>query len=321
MAKAVKTRPNDPCWCGSGMKFKRCHAPEQDPGSLARVATRPVRPGRISPVRYVPREIARPDYIALGGEPGPAPIELVKTPDQIERMRHACRAAAKVLERVGIQVLPGVTTDSLDVVAHDECVRLGGYPSTLGYRGYPKSITTSINEVICHGIPDSRPLAEGDIVNCDVSVFLDGMHGDCSATYLVGDVDPEHRRLVSVTQECLRLGIEQVRPGVAVREIGRAIEQHATAHGFGVVKAFVGHGVGESFHMEPQVPHYYEPQATFELRAGMTFTIEPMITAGTWRHLMWEDGWTAVTADGRRTAQFEHTVLVTPDGGEILTRV
>ncbi len=234
-------------------------------------------------------------------------------------MRNACRAAREVLGRVGKAVAPGVTTDELDALAHDSYVELGGYPSTLGYMGYPKSICTSVNEVICHGIPDDRPLEEGDIVNCDVTIFLDGMHGDCSATFPVGDVDEDSRRLLQVTHECLLLGVDAVRPGGPVNEIGKAIERHAVRHGFGVVRAFTGHGIGSRFHMEPQVPHYFEPRATTPMEPGMTFTIEPMITMGTWRHRMWDNEWTAVTADLRRTAQFEHTVLVTEQGAEILT--
>jgi methionyl aminopeptidase len=178
-----------------------------------------------------------------------------------------------------------------------------------------------VNEVICHGIPDDRALRAGDIVNLDVTIFLDGVHGDTNATFLVGHVDPESRRLVEVTRECLDLGIEAVRPGRPISDIGAAIEAHATEHGFGVVRAFVGHGIGTQFHTEPQVPHHYEPAATTIMEPGMTFTIEPMITLGTWRHVMWNDGWTAVTADLRRTAQFEHMLVVTADGAEVLTRL
>jgi methionyl aminopeptidase len=214
-----------------------------------------------------------------------------------------------------------VTTDELDAIAHEECIRRGGYPSPLGYNGFPKSLCTSINEVICHGIPDSTVLKDGDIVNCDVTIYLNGVHGDTNATFLVGDVDAESRRLVEVTRECLDHGIAAVRPGAQLREIGRAIQAHAEGNGYGVVRAFVGHGIGRSFHSDPQVYHYDNPAAKTILEPGMTFTIEPMITIGDWRHELWDDGWTAVTVDRSRTAQFEHMLVVTDTGAEILTTV
>ena len=313
---------NDLCWCGSGRRYKRCHRlVDVDP---ARAATRPapaahrVRPGVLSPRRDVPVEIARPDY-AETGEPQSREPSRPKSPETLERMRRAGRAAAEVLALVGGAAQPGVTTDDLDAIAHEECLRRGGYPSPLNYHGFPKSLCTSINEVICHGIPDSTTLRDGDIVNCDVTIFLDGVHGDTNATFLVGAVDEESQRLVRVTRECLDRGIAVVRPGAEVRDIGRAIQDHAESHGYGVVRAFVGHGIGSTFHGEPQIPHYYDRSNRTELRPGMTFTIEPMITMGDWRHELWDDGWTAVTVDGRRTAQFEHTVAVTEDGAEVLT--
>ncbi len=301
-------KSNDACWCGSGRKYKRCHKASQAP----------LRPGRISARRTVPDGIPRPDY-AETGEPGQWTEPLVRPPDVIERMRPACRAAAEVLEVVGAAVRPGVTTDDLDALAHEEIIARGAYPSPLNYHGFPKSLCTSVNEVICHGIPDDRALVDGDIVNLDVTVYLDGVHGDTNATFLVGEVDEESRRLVAVTQECLLEGIAAVRPGRPISDIGAAIEAHAHAAGYGVVRAFVGHGVGRQFHGPPHVPHHYDPSATTVIRPGMTFTIEPMITLGTWRHVMWDDGWTALTADKRRTAQFEHTLLVTDTGAEILT--
>jgi methionyl aminopeptidase len=301
-------RSNDPCWCGSRRKYKRCHgAPE------ARV-----RPGSVTPMRSVPSAIPRPDY-AESGELVRRPEPAVKSPDTIERMRKAGRAAAEVLRVVGAAVAPGVTTEELDVLAHDTYIALGGYPSTLNYRGYPKSVCTSVNEVICHGIPDDRALRDGDIVNIDVTIFLDGVHGDTSATYLVGDVASPVRRLVTVTAECLDAGIAAVRPGQLLSAIGAAIEAHAHRNGLGVVRTFVGHGIGEQFHTEPSVPHYFEPRASTVLEPGMVFTIEPMITIGSPREQIWDDGWTAVTSDGSPTAQFEHTVLVTDAGVEILT--
>jgi methionyl aminopeptidase len=246
---------------------------------------------------------------------------MVKRADIIERVRRAGLVAAEVLAVTGAAAAPGVTTDELDAIGHQAYLDRGAYPSTLNYHGYPKSICTSVNEVICHGIPDDRALQDGDIVNIDVTAFLDGVHGDCSAMFLVGDVDEESRRLVQVTRECRDLGISAVRPGRPVSDIGRAIEDHAHAHGYGVVRTFIGHGIGETFHTAPNIPHYFNPDATTVLEPGMIFTVEPMITVGTWREKMWDNGWTAVTADGRRTAQFEHTVLVTDDGVEILTPV
>ncbi len=212
-----------------------------------------------------------------------------------------------------------MTTDELDAIAHEECLRRGGYPSPLGYQGFPKSLCTSINEVICHGIPDSTVLRDGDIVNCDVTIYLGGVHGDTNATFLVGTVDEDSRRLVQVTRECLQVGIDAVRPGRPVRDIGRAIQAHAEGQGLGVVRAFVGHGIGRSFHSDPQIYHYDNPMARQEMLEGMTFTIEPMITLGDWRHEMWDDNWTAVTVDRSRTAQFEHTLVVTAAGAEVLT--
>jgi methionyl aminopeptidase len=244
---------------------------------------------------------------------------MVKSPEVIARMRIAGRVAAEVLAETGAAVDAGVTTDTLDAICHDACIRRGAYPSPLNYNGFPKSLCTSVNEVICHGIPDDRPLQDGDIVNLDVTVFLDGVHGDTNATFLVGEVDEASRRLVTVTSECLGLGIDAVRPGRPISDIGQAIEAHASRHRYGVVRTFVGHGIGEQFHAEPSVPHYFAPSANTRMQPGMTFTIEPMITVGTWRERLWPDRWTAVTADGRRTAQFEHTLLVTDDGAEVLT--
>jgi methionyl aminopeptidase len=234
-------------------------------------------------------------------------------------MRRACRAAAEVMREGARALAPGVTTDEIDRVVHEAYVARGGYPSTLNYHGFPKSLCTSVNEVILHGIPDTRPLEPGDIVNLDVTIFLDAVHGDCSATYAVGELDAASERLVRVTRECLELGIAAVRPGRPVNVIGKAIEAHASKHGYGVVRAFCGHGIGEDFHMEPQVLHYFEPAATEPIEEGMFFTVEPMLTMGATDHVIWPDGWTAVTADGLRSAQFEHTVHVARDGAEILT--
>jgi methionyl aminopeptidase len=310
---------NDPCWCGSGKKYKKCH---EQGDLLGATATRPLRrrrllPGTVTPARSVPASIPRPEY-AGGGEPRLS-LKDVKSPDELARQRRACQAAARALRVAGEAVAVGVTTDALDEIAHAEIIRLGGYPSPLGYRGFPKSLCTSVNEVICHGIPDSRPLEDGDIVNLDVTVFLDGMHGDCSGTWLVGEVDDGGRKLVRVARECLERGISAVHPGRPVSDIGKAIEAHSSRHGYGVVRAYCGHGIGDAFHTALQIPHHFERGARRLMEEGMTFTIEPMITEGTWEDLLWDDGWTAVTADGLRTAQFEHTILVTAAGAEILT--
>jgi methionyl aminopeptidase len=305
---ALALRANDPCWCGSGRKFKRCH----------KASTDHIRPGRVSPARPVPADIPVPSYAETGTAVRRAESH-VRPPEVVERMRRAGRAAAEVLQIVGAAVAPGVTTDELDALCHDQCIRRGGYPSPLNYGAFPKSLCTSVNEVICHGIPDDRALIDGDIVNLDVTIFLDGVHGDTNATFAVGTIDEGSAELIRVTRECLERGIAAVSPGRPIRDIGRAIQAHAEGRGYGVVRAFVGHGIGEQFHSDLQIPHYDDPRATTVIEPGMTFTIEPMITMGSWQHQLWSDGWTAVTVDRRRTAQFEHTLLVTDDGAEILT--
>ncbi len=305
---AILPQANDPCWCGSGRKYKRCH--RKDEGR--------VLPGVVSPMRTVPAEIARPPY-ADTGDVSAWDEPRVKSPDVIERMRHAGQVAAEILRLTGEFLRPGITTDEVDEYCHNLYLERGAYPSTLNYHGYPKSLCTSANEVICHGIPDSRVIQDGDIMNLDVTAYIGGVHGDTNATFFVGDVDAASRELVRVTEECMWKGIEAVKPGRPISDIGRAIEDHAKAYRYGVVKAFVGHGIGEQFHTDIQVLHYYDSRSSMIMRPGMTFTIEPMIALGTWQHRMWDDGWTAVTADGKRTAQFEHTCLVTDDGVDVLT--
>jgi methionyl aminopeptidase len=301
--------PNDRCWCGSELKYKKCH----------RLRDEPVKRGTIGPDRPVPDDIPRPPYIANGGKPPTRSERLVKSPETIAAMRKAGLAAGEVLDAVAAAVAPGVTTDELDAVAHDAYIARGGYPSPLHYRGFPKSVCTSVNEVICHGIPNDQVLRDGDIVNVDVTIYLDGVHGDTNATFAVGDIDPRSRLLMDVTRECLGLGIAAVKPGAETREIGAAIQKHAENEGFGVVRTFCGHAIGREFHGDLSIPHYDEPRAVTVLEPGMTFTIEPMITMGSWRERIWPDGWTAVTADGLRTAQYEHTLVVTDDGAEVLT--
>ena len=276
-----------------------------------------LRPGRISPARQVPAQIKRPEYVGRRfpkiGEPN------VKDAETIEAMRVAGRIAAQALAEVGREVEPGITTDELDRIGHEFLCDHGAYPSTLGYRGYPKSLCASINEVICHGIPDDTVVEDGDIVNIDITAFIGGVHGDTNATFLAGDVDEESRLLVERTQEATMRGIKAVAPGRALNVIGRVIESYARRFGYGVVRDFTGHGIGTTFHSGLIVPHFDDPDVDVEMEPGMTFTIEPMLTLGTIEYDMWPDGWTAVTRDRQRTAQFEHTVLVTADGHEILT--
>ena len=283
-------------------------------------STAPLRPGTISPRRSVPGDVARPHYVdAKPGTPADYDDPMVKDPDTIARMRAAGRIAGDAIIEVGKHVAPGVTTDELDRIGHEFIISRGAYPSTLGYKGYPKSLCTSVNEVICHGIPDDRKLRDGDIVNVDVTIYLNGVHGDTNATFPVGVVDERSALLMIVTRECLGRAIDVVKPGALTHEIGAAIQTHAESEGFGVVRTFCGHAIGKEFHGDLSIPHYDEPRALTVLEPGMTFTIEPMITMGSWRERIWPDGWTAVTADGLRTAQYEHTLVVTEDGAEVLT--
>jgi methionyl aminopeptidase len=274
--------------------------------------------GTLSPEREVPKDIERPEYV---GRKAPTPYTgpEVKDADTIERMRLAGRIAADALVEVARNIAPGVTTDALDRIGHEYMCDHGAYPSTLGYRGFPKSLCTSINEVICHGIPDSTLLQDGDIVNVDITAFIGGVHGDTDATYLVGEVDEESRLLVERTEEAMMRAIKAVAPGRTLNVVGRVIESYAKRFGYGVVRDFTGHGIGTAFHTGLVVPHYDDPRADLVLETGMTFTIEPMLTLGTIDYDIWSDGWTVVTKDRKRSAQFEHTVLVTPTGSEILT--
>jgi len=276
-----------------------------------------LQPGRLSPQRSVPAAIRRPEYVGKRaprlGEPD------VKDAQTIDRMRVAGRIAAQALEEVGRHVVPGVTTDELDRIGHEFLTGQGAYPSTLGYRGYPKSLCTSVNEVICHGIPDDTVIADGDIVNIDITAFIGGVHGDTNATFLAGAADEESRLLVERTREAMMRGIRAVAPGRPLNAIGRVIESYARRFGYGVVRDFTGHGIGATFHSGLVVPHFDDPAVCLVMEPGMTFTIEPMLTLGTIDYDIWPDGWTVVTADRKRTAQFEHTLVVTADGYEILT--
>ena len=275
-------------------------------------------PGVLSPQRAVPASIERPEYVGRRGPErftGPE----VKDADTVARMRVAARVAAQALQEVGRHVRPGVTTDELDEVGHDFLVAAGAYPSTLGYKGFPKSLCTSVNEVICHGIPDSTVVNDGDIVNIDITAYIGGVHGDTNATFLAGNVDDESRLLVERTYEAMMRGVRAVAPGRAINVVGRVIESYARRFGYGVVRDFTGHGIGTAFHSGLVIPHFDDPRATTVMEPGMTFTIEPMLTLGTYDYEIWDDAWTVVTADRRRSAQFEHEVLVTQDGVEILT--
>jgi methionyl aminopeptidase len=277
-----------------------------------------VAPGVVSPLRPVPESIPRPEYV---GRPGPARFtgSPLKDAETIERMRVAGRIAAQAMAEVAAHIAPGVTTDELDRIGHEFLVDHGAYPSTLGYKGFPKSLCTSINEVICHGIPDSTELHDGDIINIDITAYVGGVHGDTDATYLCGDVDETSRLLVERTHEALMRAIKAVRPGRELNVVGRVIESYARRFGYGVVRDFTGHGIGEAFHSGLVVAHYDDPSHDTVLEPGLTFTIEPMLTLGTYEWDMWDDGWTVVTKDRRRSAQFEHTIVVTETGADILT--
>jgi methionyl aminopeptidase len=277
-----------------------------------------LQPGQISPPRPVPAHIQRPEYV---GKPRPTRRSepWVQPPDVIEAMRTAGKIAAQAVLAAGELVRPGITTDDIDAVVHEFLCDHDAYPSTLGYKGFPKSCCTSLNEVICHGIPDSTVIEDGDIVNVDVTAYIGGVHGDTNMTFLAGDVDEEARLLVERTKEATERGIRAVRPGRQLNVVGRVIESYARRFGYGVVRDFTGHGIGRAFHSGLVVLHYDEPSVHTVLEPGMTFTIEPMITLGTIDYDIWADGWTVTTKDKRRTAQFEHTVLVTTDGVEILT--
>jgi methionyl aminopeptidase len=278
-----------------------------------------VQKGRVSPMRAVPDHIIRPPYAGTGSPTAPRSRSCVKTAEEIDRMRVAGRLAREVLDTVLGAVRPGMTTEELDIIAHEATVARDAYPSPLNYHGFPKSLCTSVNEVICHGIPDDRVLSDGDIINCDVTIYFDGMHGDCSETVFVGRSDAQSRKLVQTTYDCLIAGIGAVTVGARLNDIGKAITALAHQGGFSVVRDFAGHGIGAQFHMEPQILHYREVRMRQRVETGMTFTIEPMINVGTYRCHVWPDNWTAVTVDGKRSAQFEHTLLVTEDGVEVLT--
>ena len=286
---------------------------------MPRDATGYLTPGILGPQRPVPSSIVAPEYV---GRQSPREHEGddVYTAEEIELIRAAGKIAAGAIEAAGAAVASGVTTDQLDAIAHEYVVSHGAYPSTLGYRGYPKSCCTSLNEVICHGIPDNTVIQEGDLVNIDITAYKDGMHGDLNKTFVAGEASEEAALLVERTEEALRRGIKAVAPGRHINVIGKAIEAYANRFGYGVVRDFTGHGVGSSFHSGLIIPHYDAAPLFDQLMVpGMVFTIEPMLTLGTIHWDMWEDGWTVTTKDKSLSAQFEHTLVVTETGAEILT--
>lgn len=286
---------------------------------MPRDATGVLIPGVLSPERHVPSNIIRPPYVGKTTPPAHTTGDVYDA-ETIEKIRRAGKISSQALDLIGSVIRPGMTTDEIDQIGHDYVISHGAYPSTLGYRGYPKSLCTSVNEVICHGIPDDTVIQEGDLVNVDITSYLDGVHGDTNRTFIVGETSPEVRDLVERTHEALNRGIKAVAPGREVNVIGRAIESYAKRFGYGVVRDFTGHGVGTSFHSGLIIPHYDSaPLYNDIMEVGMVFTIEPMLTLGTHEWDMWSDDWTVTTKDKSWTAQFEHTLVVTETGADILT--
>lgn len=276
-------------------------------------------PGVVTAQRPVPASIERPEYVGKP-EANEGNDSNMYTAEEIEQVRESGAIAANAIVEASKIAVPGTTTDQIDVLIHEYICDHGAYPSTVDYRGYTKSVCTSLNEVICHGIPDSTVLEEGDILNLDVTAYKNSVHGDTNKTLLVGDVDEESRLLVERTEESLRRAIKAVKPGREINVIGRVIEKYAARFGYGVVRDFTGHGVGREFHSGLIIPHYdTAPAYSTEMKPGMIFTIEPMLTLGSIEWEQWDDDWTVVTRDRKRTAQFEHTLVVTEDGADILT--
>ncbi|HEX2732672.1 MAG TPA: type I methionyl aminopeptidase [Polyangiaceae bacterium] len=244
----------------------------------------------------------------------------VKSAREIALMRDACRLAADTLNLVGEFLRPGITTEDINRFVHEDTLAKGAVPAPLGYLGFPKSVCTSINEVVCHGIPGPQVLREGDIINVDVTHIYNGYHGDTSATFYIGEPSPEAIKVTEIARRCLELGIAEVKPGARLGDIGAAIQEFAEGHGCGVVRDFVGHGIGRKFHEDPKVSHVGQRGRGERIRPGMIFTIEPMINLGTWEVEILADDWTAITVDGKLSAQFEHTILVTEEGVDVLTQ-
>ncbi|XP_011408403.1 PREDICTED: methionine aminopeptidase 1-like [Amphimedon queenslandica] len=286
--------------------------------------TGPLRPAPVTPTRSVPSHISRPDYSEDGV---PRSERLAKSsgqikqlsPREIKAMRKTGRLGREVLDIAAKAIRPGVTTDEIDRIVHEACIERNCYPSPLNYCNFPKSCCTSVNEVICHGIPDKRELENGDICNVDITVYYGGFHGDLNETMFVGKPSERAQKIVTAAYECMMKGIGIVRPGTKYRDVGAEIQSHAHSKGFSVVRSYCGHGINQLFHTVPNVPHYAKNKAVGVMKAGHTFTIEPMISEGVWHDVTWPDNWTAVTSDGKLSAQFEHTLLVTESGFEILT--
>ncbi|KAG0690273.1 Methionine aminopeptidase 1 [Pichia californica] len=322
---------NSTCFRGSFSKHKAIHPKEgvESYNPFPEYSyTGNVKPSYpLSIKREVPNDIIKPDY-AIDG----TPISELKNDrtnkikvlndDEISKMREVCKLGREIIDLAGEAVKPGITTDEIDKIVHNATIERGGYPSPLNYFNYPKSVCTSVNEVICHGIPDKRKLQDGDIINIDVSFYKFGFHADLNETYYVGEkakLNPDLVRLVETTRESLDLAIAAIKPGVPIREFGNIIQKHADENNVSVVRTYCGHGVGSLFHSQPEVPHYAKNKAIGICKPGICFTIEPMLNLGTYRDVMWPDGWTSTTADGKASAQFEHTLLVTEDGVEVLT--
>lgn len=317
------------CFKGYWNIHKQAHELPPDPNSIPAIYvgfnfSGPLRPGHLSPMRKVPNDIIKPDY----AETGIPESEIknsrshtiaVNTAEEIAGIRAASKIGREVLDIAGAAVRVGITTDEIDRIVHEATIQRGGYPSPLNYKGFKKSCCTSVNEIVCHGIPDSRPLQDGDIVNVDISVFYKGYHTDLNETFLVGEVDERGKLLVQTTYEALNKAIEMIKPGVLYRELGEVISRVVHKQGFSVIRTFCGHGVGKLFHCAPNIPHYAKNKAVGAMKAGHVFTIEPMINEGSYRDMIWPDDWTCSTEDGKRSAQFEHTILVTETGYEVLT--
>jgi methionyl aminopeptidase len=285
-----KISRNDLCWCGSGKKYKRCH---------------------------LDSDLESGDF--KGENIPPPPGVIIKTEEQIKGIKKSCKLTRDVLDMVSKRIGPGITTNAINEWVHEYTISHGAIPAPLNYNGFPKSVCVSLNNVICHGIPDETVLKEGDILNVDVTTILKGYYGDAGRMFIVGEASEEARRLIRVSQECLSIGIEQVKPYRDMGEIGYAIEQHAVQHGYSVVRDYGGHGIGLKFHEEPHVHHYGNRKRGVLMMPNMVFTIEPMINQGRYETRLMPDSWTAVTVDGKLSAQWEHTVRVTETGFEILT--
>ncbi|KAL8281522.1 hypothetical protein RQP46_006206 [Phenoliferia psychrophenolica] len=281
------------------------------------------------PKRTVPLHIPQPDYATesngksfseLASRKASPKLGRTHSPSEIAAMRKVCRLARQVLDIAAAALRPGLTTLELDALVHSECIKRDSYPSPLGYRLFPRSVCTSINEVICHGIPDARPLKDGDIINIDVTLYHEGFHGDVNATYPVGEISDEKKLLIATARECLDEAIRACKPGTLFRDVGGIIEPIARAQGFSTNRTYVGHGINQTFHPAPDIAHYANSKTTVgQMKAGMIFTIEPMICVGNQQAVHWPDNWTATTIDGKASAQFEETLLVTATGVEVLT--